>query len=69
MQPSAAPDFAEALEEFEQGRWADAARRFETILAAQPLDGPAAFYRKYCDQYLDGTSVPTARGAIRLESK
>ena len=63
------PDFVEALEEFEQGHWADAARRFETILAAQPLDGPAAFYRKYCHQYMDGTSVPTAHGAIRLESK
>ena len=34
-----------------------------------PLDGPASFYRKYCQQYLDGTAVPTAHGAIRLESK
>ena len=64
-----AADFAEALEDFEQGRWADAARGFETILAAQPSDGPATFYRKYCEQYLSGTSVPTAHGAIRLETK
>jgi adenylate cyclase len=64
-----AADFAEALEDFEQGRWADAARGFETILAAQPSDGPATFYRKYCEQYLSGSSVPTAHGAIRLETK
>jgi hypothetical protein len=32
--------FAAALAEFEQGRFADAARGFNTILAAQTLDGP-----------------------------
>jgi adenylate cyclase len=65
----ATADFAAALQEFEQGHWADAARRFDTILAGRPLDGPASFYRKYCQQYLNGTSVPAAHGAIRLESK
>jgi adenylate cyclase len=64
-----AADFAEALDDLEQGRFADAARGFETILAAQPSDGPASFYRKYCKQYLSGTSVPTAHGAIRMETK
>lgn len=64
-----APDFGAALEEFEQGRWADAARRFDTILAARPSDGPASFYRQHCAQYLNGTDVPTAHGAIRLQSK
>jgi adenylate cyclase len=64
-----APDFGAALEEFEQGRWADAARRFDTILAARPSDGPASFYREHCAQYLSGTVVPTAHGAIRLKSK
>jgi adenylate cyclase len=67
--PEIAPDFAVALWEFEHGRWAAAAERFDTVLAARPLDGPAAFYRKYCEQYLDGTAAPTAQGAIRLESK
>jgi adenylate cyclase len=64
-----APDFAAALREFERGRWAAAAARFDTVLAARPLDGPAAFYRKYCERYLAGTAAPTAYGAIRLESK
>ncbi|MGH6899553.1 MAG: CHASE2 domain-containing protein [Geminicoccaceae bacterium] len=64
-----APGFAAALEEFEQGRWANAARRFDTILAARPSDGPASFYRKHCVQYLNGTCVPTAHGAVRLDRK
>jgi adenylate cyclase len=63
------PDFAAALEEFEHGRWADAVRSFDTILAARPMDGPASFYRKYCEQYLNGTLVPPAHGAIRLDHK
>jgi adenylate cyclase len=67
--PEIAPDFAAALREFERGRWAAAAAGFDTVLAARPLDGPAAFYRKYCDQYLDGTAPPPVLGAIRLESK
>jgi adenylate cyclase len=67
--PEIAPDFAVALWEFEHGRWAAAAERFDTVLAARPLDGPAAFYRKYCEQYLDGTAAPPVPGAIRLESK
>ena len=36
---------------------------------ARPLDGPASFYRKWCEQYLQGTAAPSAHGAIRLESK
>jgi adenylate cyclase len=64
-----APDFAAALLEFERGRWAAAAARFDAVLAARPLDGPAAFYRKYCERHLAGTAASTAYGAIRLESK
>jgi adenylate cyclase len=66
---AAAPDFAVALADFQQGRFADAARRFDTILATRPLDGPSSFYRKYCLQYLNGTSAPTGQGAVRLDSK
>jgi adenylate cyclase len=69
QRPTPAPDFAQALEEFEQGRWADAAERFDRILAARPLDGPASFYLRCCRQYLNGAAAPTAHGAIRLESK
>jgi adenylate cyclase len=67
--PEIAPGFAAALREFERGRWAAAAACFDTVLAARPLDGPASFYRKYCDQYLHGTAAPQVPGAIRLESK
>jgi adenylate cyclase len=67
--PEIAPGFAVALREFEGGRWAAAAARFDTVLAARPLDGPASFYRKYCNQYLDGTAAPPVLGAVRLESK
>jgi hypothetical protein len=66
---AAAPAFAVALADFQQGRFADAARRFDTILATRPLDGPSSFYRKYCLQYLNGTSAPTGQGAVRLDSK
>ena len=65
----AEPDFAVALEEFQQGRFTDAAQRFDTILATRPLDGPASFYRKYCLQYLNGTAAPASHGAVRLDSK
>ena len=41
--PEIAPDFAVALREFEHGRWAAAAARFDTVLAVRPLDGPASF--------------------------
>ena len=44
--------FAEALARFEAERFADAATRFESILAAHPADGPTLFYL-------------TAAGAIR----
>jgi adenylate cyclase len=64
-----ASGFAMALAEFERGCFADAARRFDTILAAQPSDGPTSFYRKHCEHYLNGTSTPTLHGGIRLESK
>jgi adenylate cyclase len=66
---AALPDFSVALREFEGGRWAAAAARFDTVLAARPLDGPASFYRKWCERYLEGTAAPSAHGAIRLESK
>jgi adenylate cyclase len=66
---AALPDFSAALAEFEGGRWAAAAARFDTVLAARPLDGPASFYRKWCERYLEGTAAPSAHGAIRLESK
>lgn len=65
----ALPDFAAALREFEGGRWATAAARFDRVLAARPLDGPASFYRKWCELYLQGTAASSAHGAIRLESK
>jgi adenylate cyclase len=67
--PELEPDFAAALRAFEGGRWAAAAARFDTVLAARPLDGPASFYRKWCQRYLHGTAAPSAHGAIRLESK
>jgi adenylate cyclase len=64
-----ASGFAVALAEFERGSFADAARRFDTILAAQPWDGPTSFYRRHCESYLNGTSTPTVHGGIRLETK
>jgi adenylate cyclase len=66
---AALPDFAAGLREFERGCWTAAAERFEAVLAARPLDGPASFYRQYCERYLDGTAAPAVAGAIRLESK
>ena len=66
---AALPDFAAGLREFERGCWAAAAERFEAVLAARPLDGPASFYREYCERYLNATAAPAVTGAIRLESK
>jgi adenylate cyclase len=66
---AALSDFAAGLREFERGCWVAAAERFEAVLAARPLDGPASFYRQYCERYLDGSAAPAVAGAIRLESK
>jgi adenylate cyclase len=67
--PEPVADFAAALEAFERRHWAAAAQGFDAVLARRPLDGPASFYRRCCEQYLSGTAAPTAQGAIRLESK
>ena len=66
---AAAPDFAAALRDV-RGRSLGArpAARFEAVLAAHPLDGPASFYRKWCEQYLQGTggaAALTARSSSR----
>jgi hypothetical protein len=62
------PEFTAALAAFEQGCWQDAGRRFATVLASDPSDGPARFYHGRCQRYLTG--VPAlAAGLIQLEHK
>jgi len=62
------PEFAAALATFEQGRWHDAGRRFATVLASNPSDGPARFYQSRCERYLTG-APPAVGGVIQLEHK
>jgi adenylate cyclase len=62
------PEFAAALAAFEQGRWHDAGRRFATVLARDPSNGPARFYQQRCARYLAG-AAPAVGGVIRLEHK
>jgi adenylate cyclase len=62
------PEFAAALAAFERGRWRDADRRFATVLASNPSDGPARFYHSCCERYLSGASPPVG-GVIQLEHK
>ncbi len=61
--------FAEALASFEQGRWREAAARFEAILAERPFDGPARFYLAQCRRSASGAPRRPERGVIRLEQK
>ena len=61
--------FAEALARFEAERFADAATRFESILAAHPADGPTLFYLDRCRRYQAGGPLPPDPGLIRLEHK
>ncbi len=61
--------FAEALARFEAERWAEAAERFESILAAHPADGPTRFYLDRCRRYQAGGPLPPDPGLIRLEHK
>jgi adenylate cyclase len=62
------PEFAAALAAFEQGCWGDADRRFATVLASNPSDGPARFYHTRCQRYLTGARPPVT-GVIQLEHK
>jgi adenylate cyclase len=62
------PEFAAALAAFEEGRWSDAGRRFGTILASHPGDGPARVYQRYCQRYL-AVGPPPVAGFIQLEHK
>jgi adenylate cyclase len=62
------PEFAAALAAFERGRWRDAGRRFATVLASNPSDGPARFYHSRCERYLTGAPPPLG-GVIQLEHK
>jgi adenylate cyclase len=61
--------FAEALVSFDQGRWREAATRFEAILAERPADGPAKFYLAQCRRAARGAPRRPERGVIRLEQK
>jgi hypothetical protein len=40
----------------------DADRRFATVLASNPRDGPARFYHSYCER--DPTGAPTPVGGV-----
>lgn len=62
-------NFAQALAWFEEQRWQDAARQFETVLADHPTDGPARFYLDRCQLYLSLATVPFEPAVIRLERK
>jgi adenylate cyclase len=61
-------EFAAALAAFERGCWQDAGRRFATVLARDPSNGPARFYQKRCARYLAGAAPPVS-GVIQLEHK
>jgi hypothetical protein len=54
------------LAAFERGPWRDADRRFATVHASNPSDGPARFYHSYCEQDLTGAPTPVS-GAIKPE--
>jgi adenylate cyclase len=62
------PEFTAALAAFERGCWQDAGRRFATVLARDPNNGPARFYQQRCARYLAGAAPPVS-GVIRLEHK
>jgi adenylate cyclase len=62
-------DFAQALAWFEEQRWEEAARRFESVLSDHPDDGPARFYLERCRRYLSLATVPAGSAVIRLERK
>ena len=43
--------FAAALREFQNHRWSEAAKRYESILLTHPKDGPSRFYLQLCRKY------------------
>jgi adenylate cyclase len=62
-------DFAQGLAWFEEQRWQEAARQFESVLSGHPDDGPARFYLERCRRYLSLATVPAGSAVIRLERK
>jgi adenylate cyclase len=60
-------DFAEALEEFQQGNWGKAAELFETLHARNLDDGPTKFYLSMSMRYANNGPDKNWNGvAIRL---
>jgi adenylate cyclase len=61
--------FAEALKEFQLGRWGDAAREFTEILQEFACDGPSRFYLDRCRTYLEAPPAGVWDGVVRMTVK
>lgn len=61
--------FASALRDFDKHRWSQALQKFDAVLSADPMDGPAKFIREQCRLYSLSPPPPGARPIIQMPSK
>lgn len=61
--------FAQALDSFRAGAWAQAAERFETVVETFAQDGPARFYLARCRAYLASPPVDEDPTVVRMDAK
>jgi hypothetical protein len=61
--------FAEALADFTEQRWPQAAAKFAAVLDEHPTDGPANFYLAQCHHYQTERPLPPDPAVIRLQHK
>ena len=61
--------FLEGLEQYQNGRWQTAKKIFQSILDRYGEDGPARFYLKLCDEYVQSGPPATWDGTYKLKEK
>ena len=64
-----AEEFARGVELFGQRQFAEAAERFEAVLADSPEDKAAVMYVELCRQYLTQPPGDDWAGAVQLTEK
>jgi adenylate cyclase len=62
-------DFATALGVFREGRWREAADRFQGLIRDHRDNGPSRFYLRLCEHYVISPPGPTWDGVVALTQK
>jgi adenylate cyclase len=64
-----AGDYRRAMKLFHDRRWQEAGDLFQSLLALQPQDGPAAYYLNWCGECLKNTPLTDDWNVIHMKDK